>query len=231
MVRLPWEYCWLGDIERANIGEIMPKADDIFGVPAVLHHGLTAGTPLGSGPFLRQRQMEQIQETETPTMADHKTLQDLFLDTVKDVYYAEKQIVKALQKMERAAQSDQVKKAFDEHREQTERHVERLDKIFEMLGVPARGKTCDGILGIIEEGKTIMDEYKGTEALDAGLIASAQAVEHYEMARYGTLKAWAQQLGMNDAYGLLEETYKEESETDKKLSQMAMQSENRKAAA
>jgi ferritin-like metal-binding protein YciE len=163
-------------------------------------------------------------------MPQEKTLEDLFLDTLKDIYFAEKQILKALPKMAKAAEDSQLKAGFEEHREQTEGHVERLEQIFEMLGQTPRGKTCEAILGIIEEGKTIMDDYKGSAALDAGLISSAQAVEHYEMARYGTLKAWAKQLGRNDAVKLLEATYREESETDKKLTQIATANDNAKAA-
>ena len=164
-------------------------------------------------------------------MAQDKTLDDLFLDTLKDIYFAEKQILKALPKMAKAAEDPQLKAGFEEHRNQTEGHVERLEEIFEMLDQPARGKTCDAILGILEEGKDIMDEFKGSPALDAGLISSAQAVEHYEMARYGTLKAWAKLLGRNDAAKLLDATYQEESATDQKLSQLATSSDNAKAAA
>ena len=164
-------------------------------------------------------------------MAQEKTLDDLFLDTLKDIYFAEKQILKALPKMAKAAEDPQLKAGFEEHRQQTEGHVERLEQIFEMLDQPARGKTCEAILGIIEEGAEIMDEFKGSHALDAGLISSAQAVEHYEMARYGTLKAWANLLGRSDAAKLLDATYKEELATDKKLSQLATSSDNAKAAA
>jgi ferritin-like metal-binding protein YciE len=164
------------------------------------------------------------------TMPQDKTLDDLFLDTLQDIYFAEKQILKALPKMAKAAEDPELKAGFEEHRDQTEGHVERLEQIFEMLGKPARGKTCEAILGIIEEGKDIMDEYKGTHALDAGLISSAQAVEHYEMARYGTLKAWANLLGRTDASQLLDATYKEEFATDKKLTQLATSTENAKAA-
>ncbi len=164
-------------------------------------------------------------------MPQDKTLDDLFLDTLKDIYYAEKQIVKTLPKMAKAAQDPELRADFEEHLQQTEGHVDRLEQIFEQLGQPARGKTCEAILGIIEEGKTTMDEFKESPALDAGLISAAQAVEHYEMARYGTLKAWAKLLGRNDALRLLEATYKEESDTDKKLSQLAMNRENTKAAA
>jgi len=163
-------------------------------------------------------------------MADEKTLDDLFLDTLKDIYYAEKQILKTLPKMAKAATSPELKAGFEQHLEETEGQIERLEQIFELLGKPARSKTCDAILGIIEEGKSIMDEFKGTVALDAGLISSAQAVEHYEIARYGTLKTWAGQLGMKDAVALLDATLKEEEATDKKLSQVAVAGVNRKAA-
>ena len=163
-------------------------------------------------------------------MADQKTLNDLFLDTLKDIYYAEKQILKALPKMAKAAQSSELKAGFEQHLEETEGQIERLEQVFEMLGKPARGKTCDAILGIIEEGKSIMDEFKGTDALDAGLVAAAQAVEHYEIARYGTLKTWAQQLGMADAAKLLDKTLSEEIATDRKLTGLAETSANRKAA-
>jgi ferritin-like metal-binding protein YciE len=159
-----------------------------------------------------------------------KTLDDLFLDTLKDIYFAEKQILKALPKMAKAAQDPELKAGFETHRDETEGHVERLEQIFEIIGQPARGKTCDAILGIIEEGKEIMTEYKGTAALDAGLISSGQAVEHYEMARYGTLKAWASQLGKRDVTALLDATYKEEQATDKKLSALALNADNAKAA-
>ena len=159
-----------------------------------------------------------------------KTLNDLFLDTLKDIYYAEKQILKTLPKMAKAAGSAELKAGFEQHAEETEGQVERLEQIFEMIGKPARGKTCEAILGIVEEGKEIMTEYKGTDALDAGLASSAQAVEHYEIARYGTLKSWAQQLGMNDAVKLLDQTLQEEIATDKKLTQLAEANANKKAA-
>ena len=162
-------------------------------------------------------------------MATEKTLDDLFLDTLKDIYYAEKQILKTLPKMAKAAQSEEVKAGFEQHAQETEGQIERLEQVFEIIGKPARGKTCDAILGIIEEGKEIMTEYKGTKALDAGLISSAQAVEHYEMARYGTLKTWAQQLGYADAVALLDETLQQEIATDQKLTQVAEASANQTA--
>ena len=164
-------------------------------------------------------------------MAQDKTLDDLFLDTLKDIYYAEKQIVKALPKMAKAATSPELKAGFEKHLEETEGHVDRLEQIFEIIGTPARGKTCEAMLGILEEGKSIMDEFKDTAALDAGLVSAAQAVEHYEIARYGTLKAWANQMGKADVVRLLEATEKEEIATDKKLSQVALSDANRKAAA
>jgi ferritin-like metal-binding protein YciE len=163
-------------------------------------------------------------------MATEKTLDDLFLDTLKDIYYAEKQILKTLPKMAKAAQSEELKAGFEQHAQETEGQIERLEQVFELIGKPARGKTCDAILGIIEEGKEIMTEFKGTQALDAGLVSSAQAVEHYEIARYGTLKTWAQQLGLNDAVKLLDQTLQEEVATDKKLTQVAESSANLKAA-
>jgi len=163
-------------------------------------------------------------------MATEKTLDDLFLDTLKDIYYAEKQIIKTLPKMAKAAQSPELKAGFEQHLEETEGHVERLEQVFELIGKPARGKTCDAILGIIEEGKSIIEDFKGTQALDAGLVSAAQAVEHYEIARYGTLKTWAQQLGLKDAVALLDATLKEEIATDKKLTQVAETNSNRMAA-
>src|SRR5690606_19896257 len=158
------------------------------------------------------------------------TLEDLFLDTLKDIYYAEKQILKTLPKMAKAAESDEVRAGFEQHAQETEGQIERLEQVFELIGKAPRGKTCEAILGIIDEGKEIMQEFKGTQALDAGLVSSAQAVEHYEIARYGTLKTWAQQLGLNDAVKLLDQNLQEEIATDKKLSQVAEASANQKAA-
>lgn len=160
-----------------------------------------------------------------------KDLNDLFLDTLKDIYFAEKQILKALPKMAKAATSDKLRAAFEKHHDETEGQVERLEQIFELLDKPARGKTCDAIMGILEEGKEIMDEYKGTSSLDAGLLAAAQAVEHYEISRYGTLKAWATELGMKDAVRLLDETLNQEKKTDESLSVLAKSAVNLAAAA
>ncbi len=158
-----------------------------------------------------------------------KTLDDLFHDTLRDIYYAEKKILKALPKMQRAASSKQLKAALQKHRIQTEEQLERLESVFEAIGKPARGKTCDAIEGIIAEGEEIAKEFKGSPALDAGLISAAQAVEHYEITRYGTLKRWATELGMKDAAVLLDRTLQEESRTDEYLTEIAKASANRRA--
>ena len=154
-------------------------------------------------------------------MAKEKTLQDLFHDTLKDIYYAERKILKTLPKMARAAQSDELKAAIEKHKDQTEGQIERLQQVFEILGKRAQGKTCDAIEGIISEGEEIMDEFKGMPALDAGIISSAQAVEHYEITRYGTLKRWAETLGMQDAADLIDQNLQEESQTDEDLTTLA----------
>jgi ferritin-like metal-binding protein YciE len=158
---------------------------------------------------------------ELAMTAKDKNLNDLFLDTLKDIYYAEKQILKALPKMAKAAHSDKLRAAFEKHHGETEGQVERLEQVFELMDKPARGKTCDAIQGILDEGKEIMDEYKGSEVLDAGMIAAAQAVEHYEISRYGTLKQWANQLGIKDAVRLLDQTLQEEKKTDENLTSLA----------
>ncbi|MFD1746786.1 ferritin-like domain-containing protein [Rhizobium helianthi] len=150
-----------------------------------------------------------------------KTLDDLFYETLKDIYYAERKISRTLPKMARGAQNEKLKQAFLEHKEETDGQIERLQQVFELIGKRARGKTCDAIEGIISEGEEILEEFKGTPALDAGLLAAAQAVEHYEISRYGTLCAWAKQLGMKEAADLLSQTLQEESATDEKLSKLA----------
>lgn len=164
-------------------------------------------------------------------MAKTKTLDDLFLDTLKDIYYAERKILKALPKMARAASSDELKAAFEKHKEETQGQIERLQEVFEILGKRAQGKTCPAIEGIIDEGEEIMEEFKGTPALDAGLISAAQAVEHYEITRYGTLKRWATVLGKDDVAKLLDETLNEESKTDEDLTALADASANEMAKA
>lgn len=163
-------------------------------------------------------------------MTKEKKLEDLFLDTLKDIYYAEKKILRALPKMRRAATAPALQQAFDLHREQTEGQIERLEQVFELMGKKARGKTCDAIEGIIAEAEEIMEEFKDQPALDAGLISSAQAVEHYEIARYGTLKRWALDLGMKDAAKLLDATLQEEADTDQNLTELAEAKVNKKAA-
>src|SRR4030081_2540357 len=150
-------------------------------------------------------------------MASEKTLRELFHDTLKDIYFAEKKILAALPKMAKAAQSEDLKAAFQKHEAETD--------------APARGKTCDAILGIIEEGQEVMKEYKGTPALDAGLLAAAQAVEHYEIARYGTLKTWADELRLDQAVRLLDATLAEEKKTDEALTKLAVTEVNLHAEA
>ena len=158
-----------------------------------------------------------------------KTLEKLFHETLKDVYYAERKILKALPKMVKGAASPELKAAFDKHLGETEVHVERLQQVFEILGKRAQGKTCDAIEGIIAEGEEVLDEFKGEPALDAGLVASAQAVEHYEIARYGTLARWAAELGLKDAMALLLQTLEEEIATDEALTKLAEGGINSKA--
>ena len=161
-------------------------------------------------------------------MAD-KTLDTLFHDTLKDVYYAERKILKALPKMAKGAQSQELKAAFEKHRAETEGQIQRLEQVFKIIGKRAQGKTCDAINGILEEGEAILKDYKGSPALDAGLIASAQAVEHYEITRYGTLKRWANVLGLKDAAKLLDITLQQESKTDEDLTALADANVNAKA--
>jgi ferritin-like metal-binding protein YciE len=163
--------------------------------------------------------------------AKEKTLDDLFEDTLKDIFYAENKIVKALPKMAKAAHSDELKAAFEKHVRQTEGHIERLEKVFRLIDAAPKGKKCEAIEGILEEGTEIMKEFKGAPALDAGLISAAQAVEHYEIARYGTLKRWAEQMDLNDAAELLDETLSEEKETDEALTELADSMVNEQAEA
>ena len=134
-----------------------------------------------------------------------KKLDDLFHDTLKDIYYAEKKILSALPKMAKAAQNEDLKAAFEKHEGETEEQVARLEQVFELIDEKPQGKKCAAIDGIVEEGQEIMKEYKGSPALDAGLLSAAQAVEHYEISHYGTLKTWANELGYKDAVKLLDE--------------------------
>jgi ferritin-like metal-binding protein YciE len=160
-----------------------------------------------------------------------KQLDELFHDTLKDIYFAEKKILAALPKMEKAAQAPELKKAFAKHKTETEGHVERLEKVFAAIDKKPQGKTCAAIVGITDEGAEIMDEYKGSPALDAGLLAAAQAVEHYEISRYGTMRTWAEELGLKDAVRLLTQTLEEEKNTDAALTEIAESVVNREAEA
>ena len=160
-----------------------------------------------------------------------KKLNELFHDTLKDIYFAEKRILSTLPKMAKAAQSEELKAAFEKHRGETEGQIERLEQVFAIIGEKPRGKTCAAIVGITDEGAEIMEEYKGSPALDAGLLAAAQAVEHYEISRYGTLRAWAEELGLNDAVELLQETLQEEEATDEALTEIAKSAINQRAEA
>jgi ferritin-like metal-binding protein YciE len=148
-------------------------------------------------------------------------LEKLFIDMLKDTYNAEKQIVRALPRMAKAATNDELREAFTTHLRQTEKQVERLEKVFKEVGKPAQGKRCAGMEGLLEEGKELLEEDVDEEVLDAGMIGAAQKVEHYEIAAYGTLKTYAQLLGHDQAVGLLEETLKEEKEADRILTQIA----------
>jgi ferritin-like metal-binding protein YciE len=179
--------------------------------------------------------MRSPHQTTANNEVDHgqsrKTLSDLFHDTLKDIYFAEKKILTALPKMAKAAQSPELKAAFEKHLDETEGQVERLERVFATIDKKPQGKTCDAIVGITEEGAEIMKEYKGAPSLDAGLLAAAQAVEHYEISRYGTLKAWAEKLGLDDAAELLGETLEEEKATDEALTEIAESAVNIEAEA
>jgi ferritin-like metal-binding protein YciE len=181
----------------------------------------------------RARQAFSSQQKETAAMAkkEPKKLDELFHDTLKDIYFAEKKILATLPKMEKAAQASELKRAFAKHKTETEDHVTRLEKVFAAIDKKPQGKTCDAIVGITDEGAEIMKEYKGSPALDAGLLAAAQAVEHYEISRYGTLRTWASELGLNEAVQLLEETLGEEKKTDATLSEIAESAVNQEAEA
>jgi ferritin-like metal-binding protein YciE len=162
-------------------------------------------------------------------MPKTKTLDELFHDTLKDIYFAEKKILAALPKMAKAAQNEDLKGAFEKHRTQTEGQVERLEGVFAEIDAKPQGKTCDAIMGILTEGQEIIKEYKGSPALDAGLISAAQAVEHYEISRYGTLATWADELGLANAGRLLKQTLAEEEETDLSLTELAKTCVNQEA--
>ena len=155
-----------------------------------------------------------------------KKLDDLFEDTLKDIYYAEKKILAALPKMAKAAESDDLRAAFEKHHGETEGQIERLEQVFAVIDKKPAGKKCAAIEGILEEGQEIIKEFKGSPALDAGMLAAAQAVEHYEISRYGTLRTWAEELGLDDAVELLQETLDEEEATDEALTELAKSAVN-----
>ena len=158
-------------------------------------------------------------------------LDELFHEGLQDIYFAEKKILVALPKMAKATEAEELADAFREHEEQTREQVSRLEKVFKLIDEKPKAKKCPAIIGIIEEGEDIIDEYEDSPALDAGLLGAAQAVEHYEIARYGTLKAWARELGLNEAVSLLQATLQEEEDTDEKLSKLAVAPINQKAEA
>jgi len=158
-----------------------------------------------------------------------KTLNDLFVHTLQDVYYAEQKITKALPKMIEKVTEPQLKQAFQTHLAETKNHVRRLEQVFQMHGEPAKAATCPAIDGIIDEAEEIMSDASDPEVLDAAALASAQAVEHYEITRYGTLIAWARQLGRNDCATVLQQTLEEEKDTDLKLTEIAEARVNRVA--
>jgi ferritin-like metal-binding protein YciE len=174
----------------------------------------------------------QFKHKDDAIMAkEPKKLDELFHDTLKDIYFAEKKILSTLPKMAKAAQSEELKAAFEKHYTETEGQIERLEKVFAVIEKKPQGKTCAAIVGITDEGAEIMEEYKGSPALDAGLLGAAQAVEHYEISRYGTLIAWAEELGLDDAVSLLEETLEEEEATDEALTEIAKTAINQQAQA
>jgi ferritin-like metal-binding protein YciE len=162
---------------------------------------------------------------------DIKTMNDLFVHTLQDIYYAENQITKALPKMIEKASDPQLKQAFQTHLGETEGQIRRLEEVFRLHGAEKKGVTCEAIDGIVSEAKSVIGEVDDAQVLDAAMLASAQAVEHYEISRYGTLVAWAKQLGREDCARLLQQTLDEEKATDGKLSQLAGSAINRQAAA
>jgi ferritin-like metal-binding protein YciE len=192
---------------------------------------------VGTGFALKPSARRQTSEDGTPllfqedSMGSAGTLHDAFIDELRDVYNAEQQITKALPKMIKSASSPQLQKAFASHLEETKGQIARLEEVFESIEEKVRGKKCDGMAGIIEEGKAAMGEDFDEQTMDAALIASAQRVEHYEMAAYGTLVAWAEAMGHNDAAELLQTTLDEEKATDQKLSALAEGGINHRAAA
>ena len=221
-------------LNQASCQLFLGREDDTIQQPHQRNRGTRTDTIfLGNQPHGRNKTRPSLfyggNFKPEGTMAKEKVLSDLFLDTLKDIYFAEKKILSALPKMAKAAQSPKLKAAFEKHMGETEGQVDRLEQVFASIDESPKGKTCDAIMGILDEGKEVMDEYKGTAALDAGLLAAAQAVEHYEISRYGTLRTWANELGYKDAVKLLDATLKEEKNTDSTLSQIAESEVNRHA--
>jgi ferritin-like metal-binding protein YciE len=193
---------------------------DVFQLP---------GWGFRSVPNRQRRNASAVRVLETSMAKEAKKLDDLFHDTLKDIYFAEKKILSTLPKMAKAAQNEELKAAFEKHHGETEGQIERLEEVFALIEKKPQGKTCAAIVGITEEGAEIMTEYKGTPALDAGLLAAAQAVEHYEISRYGTLRTWAEELGLDEAATLLQETLDEEEATDEALTEIAKTVVNQEA--
>jgi ferritin-like metal-binding protein YciE len=183
------------------------------------------------GPGAHGAGLPTKQRTCAMAKKEPKQLDALFLETLKDIYFAEKKILTALPKMKKAAQSEDLAAAFEKHRKETEGHVDRLEQVFKLLGEKPKGKTCAAILGITEEADEVAKDFKGSPALDAGLLAAAQAVEHYEISRYGTLKAWATKLNNPKAAKLIDQTLAEEKKTDQALTELAESAVNQEAEA
>jgi ferritin-like metal-binding protein YciE len=194
----------------------------------VEQHGKGSGS--AGGDRSDGQRSQQRSRDGNPAASNNGRLGELFLVTLKDIYSAEKQMLRAMSKISSQSQSDQLRQALRKHGEETETQVERLEQVFEMLGKPARGKPCEAIEGLISEAQEVMEEFKGSDVLDAGLVSAAQAIEHYEISRYGTLKTWAQELGMMDAAKLLDETLQEEKKTDAILTKIAEERVNQRAA-
>jgi ferritin-like metal-binding protein YciE len=159
-----------------------------------------------------------------------KTMHDLFVHTLQDIFYVEKKLASELPRMANKANNPELRQAFEEHASQTEAHVSRLEEVFDLIEVQPRGENCPALDGLLEETEDLLKDVNDAEVRDAGLLAAAQAVEHYEITRYGTLIAWSRQLGLSDAEPILEETLEEEKETDKLLTEIAESDINRKAA-
>ena len=213
--------------EAAEVEALRALIQELKAPPESRCSGNTAGqagvTGAASRPF------PDMDEKDVAMAKEPKKLDELFHDTLKDIYYAEKKILAALPKMAKAAESDELRAAFEKHATETEEQVTRLEEVFGAIDAKPQGKKCAAIEGILEEGMEIMSEYKGSPALDAGLLAAAQAVEHYEISRYGTLRTWAEELGLDDAATLLETTLKEEEATDETLTGLAKELVNAEA--